>query len=640
MRARRLFLLLLSFVLSLACVAFPLLAESEIPPSLPAESTLTTSPFSLATPTLQSSQKTLTICAGAEPADLFLYNGADLVKQSVLAALYDGPIEYVSGAYQPVLLQKLPSLADGDAVIEAVDVFPGDLVLSVEGTLAPLQPGLLVRPAGCRSDACAVAYEGGSFQMDRLRVIFHLRTDVFWEDGEPLTAWDSVFSYRVASDPETLYGNLGLVTGSPATLLFTADYSALDDYTVQWTGRPGFLDPNYPVNFFHPLPAHILSAYSLSDLLASNEALYRPAAWGAYRIVDWKASERIVLEPNPAYFRRDQTPPAFDQLIFRFIGQDPEAALAELTAGTCDLLLPDSLPPTLTSSLLELLNAGAAKLIPDPQPFFEYLLFDINPTDLPPIFADPRMRQAVASCLDRSVLADAIYAGYVPALELPLPADDPLLRGLDLPTWPYDPGTGMALLEQVGWLDTNQDGIREAVGVPGVPDGTPLQFTLYVTDAPLRDQLARWLTFQLQTCGMRVDVFQAPARELLAQTPEAPLSGRHFQMAVISAPLGVQSLCSLAGTKHISSEMTGWSGLNRSGYSNPALDSACEGVLMTLPGEADYLASRQEVLRILSQDLPILPLFVQTRFIITSPLLAGLEHSSGLQDLEKIYTNP
>lgn len=642
MNLRRLPLLGLVAVLLTACGGLPLASETVEPPLPTPEESGTPTSLPLPTPTLEPPKRVLTICAGSEPADLFLYNETTPVKQAIFSALYDGPFDNIDYTYRPVTLEKLPSLADGDALIEAVEVRAGDLVMDADGKLSPLQPGLVVRPAGCRSGTCALTYESGVLQMDRLRVLFHLRQDVRWEDGEPVKAWDSVFSYRIASDPETLYGNLGLVTASAASLVFTADYSALDDFTVQWTGVPGFLDPNYQLNFFHPLPEHILTAYTLPDLLVSNEALYRPTAWGAYRVVDWQAGAQVTLEPNPAYFRRGEGVPAFDELVFRFIGQDADLNLTTLQPGLCDMLLPDALPETVNASMLEMSNAGTARIVLDPQPVFEYLTFNLAPADptLPPLFADVRTRRAVALCMERSVLADAIYAGFGLPLDQPLPLNDPLLLGAGLTSYPFDISAGTALLEEVGWRDANTDGTREAVGIPGIPDGTPLQFTLVSADAPLRGQAGYWIASQLQTCGMSVSVEQSPARDLLAQTAESVLSGRRFQLAEVSAPLGVETLCALGLTEHISSEANGWSGANLGGYSNPQFDAACAAVAASLPGEADYLASRQEVLRLVMEDLPILPLFVQTRFLLAAPALSGPDLPGGMQNLEAFRLEP
>ncbi len=639
MNPSRLLLLGLIAILATACAGIPLPPEAT---SAPTPTTETLTPQATPTVSPEPPKSILNICAGSEPADLFIYNEASSVKRLILAAIYDGPIDYINYDHQPVILEKLPSLADGDALIEPYTARQGDQVMDSAGNLAALEPGLVVRPAGCRSGECAVAYEGGDFQMDRLRVIFHLRPDVLWQDGEPVKAWDSVFSYRVASDPETLFGDNGLVSGSTASLLFTANYSALDDFTVQWTGVPGFLDPNYPLNFFSPLPEHILTVYTLYDLLASNEALYQPTSWGAYQVVSWEVGETIILEPNPFYFRRAEGLPAFDRVVFHFIGQDPAANIASLQPGLCDLILPDALPETLELSMLEMVTAGAARLYPDPQPVFEYLVFDTAPADpvTLPLFADARTRQALALCLDRDLLTDAVYAGFVPALIQPLPDGHPLLEGASLTTYAFNATDGMALLDDIGWRDPDGGGIRQASGVPGVPDGTLLQFTLTSTDAPLRDQVGRWITFQLQACGMQVTVSQSPAHELLAQTPEALLSGRRFDLAEISSPLGVESLCALAGTAEISSEANGWSGTNLSGYSNPAFDTACAGAQMALPGTPEYVTARQEVLRIFSADLPLLPLFVQTRFLLAVPGLSGLDLPGGMQAFESFWLEP
>ncbi|TES89174.1 MAG: hypothetical protein E3J88_06405, partial [Anaerolineales bacterium] len=68
---------------------------------------------------------TLVICIGQEPDTLYQWGGSMLASSQVLEALYDGPIDNRSFGYQAVILEKLPSLADGDAVIEVVTVSEG-----------------------------------------------------------------------------------------------------------------------------------------------------------------------------------------------------------------------------------------------------------------------------------------------------------------------------------------------------------------------------------------------------------------------------------------------------------------------------------------------------------------------------------
>ena len=60
---------------------------------------------------------TLVLCMGQEPETLYSYGGNMLASSQVYEAIYDGPIDNRSFSYQAVILEKLPSLADGDAVI-------------------------------------------------------------------------------------------------------------------------------------------------------------------------------------------------------------------------------------------------------------------------------------------------------------------------------------------------------------------------------------------------------------------------------------------------------------------------------------------------------------------------------------------
>src|SRR4030042_439081 len=68
----------------------------------------------------EAAPRTLVVCQGQEPETLFVYGGSMLAATFVQDAIYDGPIDANSFDYQPVILEKLPSLADGDAVIQTV----------------------------------------------------------------------------------------------------------------------------------------------------------------------------------------------------------------------------------------------------------------------------------------------------------------------------------------------------------------------------------------------------------------------------------------------------------------------------------------------------------------------------------------
>ena len=98
---------------------------------------VTATPEPTVAPTPQPPQlKTLTVCLVGEPDTLYLYGGSRLTStKHVMEAIYDGPIDYVNYAYQPVILQKVPSIADGDAFTRTKRVRAGDRVVSADGNV-------------------------------------------------------------------------------------------------------------------------------------------------------------------------------------------------------------------------------------------------------------------------------------------------------------------------------------------------------------------------------------------------------------------------------------------------------------------------------------------------------------------------
>ena len=114
--------------------------------------TATSAPSIVPTP-VPPEPKTLTVCLVGEPDTLYLYGGSRLeATRHVMEALYDGPIDHVDYVYQPVILQKVPTIADGDALTRTIRVREGNQVLSANGSVVELVPGMRVRPTGCYAE--------------------------------------------------------------------------------------------------------------------------------------------------------------------------------------------------------------------------------------------------------------------------------------------------------------------------------------------------------------------------------------------------------------------------------------------------------------------------------------------------------
>ncbi len=306
----------------------------------------------------EAEPRTLVLCLGQEFDTLYIYGGNMAAALNIQNAIYDGPIDTNTFAYQPVILEKLPSIADGDAVIQAVDVAEGDSVVDNDGNPATLTAkttdaaGTIVRPAGCRAADCAVEYDGTNVtQMDQMVVTFKLLPDLLWSDGTPLKASDSVYSWVLNADPDT-------PTASRYTFEHSASYEATDDVTTVWTGLPGFMDATYYINFTQPLPEHVMGQYTAADIVTNFQAQQMWLGWGPYIIDEYVPGEAVYAHKNPNYFRADEGLPKFENMIYRFIGEDANAAIAALLAGDCDVIDQTTSLEGQSELLLELQASG------------------------------------------------------------------------------------------------------------------------------------------------------------------------------------------------------------------------------------------------------------------------------------------
>ncbi|MFN2284768.1 MAG: peptide ABC transporter substrate-binding protein [Anaerolineae bacterium] len=554
--------------------------------------------------------KTLVICQSQEPDTLYWYGENTLAARHIQHAVYDGPIDNRSYAYQAIILEKLPSTEDGDAIINAVTVQAGDIVVDDNGDPVELAEGMMVRPYGCYSTDCAVEFEGPPMEMDQMFVTFKLLDGLKWSDGEDLTVDDSIYTFELAADPSTPV--------SKFTIDRTASYEALDDKTAIWIGLPGYIDKTYFTNFWLPLPRHLWQGelgYGPADLLEAEESSRMPIGWGAFVIKEWVPGDHITVEKNPLYYRASEGLPYMDTVIFRFVS-DPNSAVAQLISGECDIVTQDALSADLTPLLLKLEQESVVRLASVASTTWEHVDFGISPVpeyDRPDFFGDVRMRQAFAYCLDRQVVADTVLYGLSSVLNSYLPPDHPYYAG-DLTEYPYDPEQGQTLLEEMGWVDSDDDGVREAKDVEGVLDGTPLEFTwLSITDATRIQSVQIWQQ-NLADCGFMVNLENVPVGQYFASGPEGPLFGRRFD--VTSFASSVEPSCGRYLSGEVPSADNGWIGENVSGFADPDFDAACNRALAALPGTTDYIEGYQDAQRIFSEQLPVLPLFLHYKLAL------------------------
>ena len=614
--------------------------------------TPTPDPLVTAIPNLPTTvpYKTLTICLSAEPQSLYAYSVGDRdsawARDIVLETLRDGPLDHRNFDYQPVLLEKLPSLKDGDAVMQPVQVAEGSALIDVSGNITALAPTVRYFDA---QGIEQVYSGGGSAEVMQLSVTFKLKAGVLWEDGTPLTADDVLFSWQVAKDPATTAADRYLSNRANDPLV-------IDSQTLTLTFLPGFKDPLYYTRLPIPLPRHLYSNLTPAQMAASDLVNRRPISFGPFILNDWAPGDHLTVVKNPSYYRRGEGLPRIDQINFQFV-PDPQQMVAGMNSGFCQVgLAPqDTFFATQNEAIAQATQQGQFSVQSVPSTAFEHLDFNLSPaagyrgvagTGL---FQDVRIRAAFAYCIDRQELIDTLMAGRGDLSGAYVPDTHPYYNAKAVTLIPFNPTQGKALFKEAGWQDTNGDGLLDKKG------RLSLDYVFGPTDNVLRRGIAIALQTQLKdNCGVEILPRELGRSDLFGDFPDGVLFGRQFDLGQFSWVGGqVDPSCGL----YTRNEWTGlgdgqpdqygqWGypgGGNDVGYLNPAFDDLCLRALASLDPE-EKKALHQQALKLFADDVPSIILFFKPKLALVRSTVSGFgldtTQDSVLWNVEQIDVKP
>jgi len=575
----------------------PIVLVASVTPSPP---TATPEPTPIPSPTRVPYRDTITIGLSREPRTLhpLIVDGEAAIQ--ILDAIYEPYITSIDFAYQANpnggLIAELPTLENGGATLDD------------RGT--PDDP----------TD-------------DQLTMIFNMLSGPTWCDGQPVTARDSVYAFNLARDPDS-------GVASRLALDRVESYTALDDDTIEVKLKPGQHDPSYSAYFWTPLPEHLWSKTSALELQTAAPSTRRLCGYGPYTIAGatdqgagWIAGESITLLANPHYFRGA---PRTQRLVFKFI-TDPDQRLAQVTAGELDIVTRDGLTATQLPQYAEFERSGVIDVAATHSAVWEQLLFNLyEPTAFDstdrarphPSLSDVRVRQAIAHAVDRQALIDQVYAGYSVVMNQPLTYPNHPLHTPDdqIRLYPFDRDRARSLLEQAGWIDTDDDGIRECRGcVSGAEEGDRLTLTYRTTSSPLRDQVIDRVKRDLNAVGFDIVVEPLP-KEIFFGDATGLIVG-DFELGQLSELTGADPGGERRyGCEWIPTPDNGWYGENYSGWCSDAASRALVDASSALRVDARrsaYAAFQREVTR----DLPGLPLFPRVDVTLVNPRLENFKPS-------------
>jgi peptide/nickel transport system substrate-binding protein len=478
----------------------------------------------------------------------------------------------------------------GGRIIEAslggfTSLIPG---LSTDAGSSEVQSKIYVSALKYDKNINLVPYAAKSFEVldGGKHLKFVLRKDIRWFDGEPLTARDVEFTYRLMIDPKT-------------PTAYAADWKAISEFRL--TGPYSFevfYDQPFArglVTWAHDiLPEHALAGEDLSNTRYSRE----PLGAGPYKLKEWIPGRRLVLEANDVFF---QGRPYIERIIYREI-PDLSTQFLELEAGNIDMM---GLTP-----LQYLRQTRGSKW--DRYRKFKYLSFGYTYLGFNfrhPFFQDVRVRRAIDMAIDKQEIVKGVLMG------MGVPAVGPYKPG----TWQFDedirdrgyhPEQARKLLAQAGWRDTDGDGLLDK-------DGKPFYFTILTNQGnSQRSKAGVIIQERLRDIGIRVDIRIV---EWAAFLHEFVDKGR-FDAVILS--WNILQDPDLYDVWHSSKVIP--DGLNFISYANDELDSLLERG-RRLVNKADRKKIYDRVQEILFEDQPYVFLYIPYSLPIVNARVQGIK---------------
>ena len=444
----------------------------------------------------------------------------------------------------------------------------------LEGRLcSALYEGLTRRDS--RGKSIPAAAKSWDISPDGKTYAFHLRPDLRWSNGDPVTSSDYRESWLRALHPNTASPYAEIFFGISNAQEFNQGKSPAESVGLQ-TPDPLTLR----VQLTHPLP-YFPSLTSFTTYLPVHQATVtkygdrwaQPGTWvgnGPYRLLDWKINDRVSLEKNPLYHSPERIRL---QRIDALAVTRASTAFNLYSSGQADLLLDKGLIPSL---MLPQLRGR-----PDfhPGPLFATYFYRFNVTRPP--FQDVRVRRAFALAIDKETIVERITRGNEPIAQSLTPrgiADYHPPEGL-----PSDPTTAQGLLKLAGF--------PEGRGFPRV--------SLLYNKSELNEQIA----VEIQAQWKRVLGVEVELRNQEWATYLRSLDELDFDIARSSWVGDYDD-----PNTFLDCFVTG-RGNNRTGWSDPTYDSLLNQALAEPnPTKRLQLLANAETI-LVSQALPIIPLY-------------------------------
>jgi len=259
---------------------------------------------------------------------------------------------------------------------------------------------------------------------------FTLREGISFHDGTPLDAEAVVFNFERMLNEDHPFHETGPF---PLSFFFSAvqTVEAVDDLTVRFTLN----EPYAPFLSNLAYPTGLI--VSPTAVEQHGEDFGRnPSGTGAFRFVEWRSNEAVVVEANPDYW---DGAPELEAVVFRPI-TDANTRVAEMLSGGIDMMV--EVPPVSLSQF----QGDAFRVVEQAGPHVWFLILNLREGP----FTDQLVRQAANYAVNKTALVEEVLEGTAEVAAGPTPPAFAWAYNEELEPYPYDPDRARELLAEAG----------------------------------------------------------------------------------------------------------------------------------------------------------------------------------------------
>jgi peptide/nickel transport system substrate-binding protein len=413
--------------------------------------------------------------------------------------------------------------------------------------------------------------ENGGVAEDLTSVTYKLKEGVLWNDGQPFTADDVVFTWQWITNPEN-----SSINSSTYGLL--SNVEAVDPLTVKVTF------PQPQLAWFVPFvgsslgsiyPKHVLETGGADGYRAFVQA---PVGTGPYKVESFTENDQVVYVMNENY--REPNKPFFERVNLKGGGDAVSAAQAVLQTGDWDFAWNVQVEPQI---LEQLVANGIGTVQVSPQTLVERILINFSDPDddsmgershkdVPhPIWSDLKARQALSLATDRDTIAAQFYGEGEPGAKNILTG----IAAAESPNTSYEFNLekAAALLDEAGWV---LDGdVRKK-------DGAEFEISYSTSINAVRQKTQAVNKQNWESIGIKVNLKQVDAGIFFDSAAGNEQNAQHFYEDLLmyannpssALPLSyMQSWYAGPNGENISQKANNWSQVNESRYQSAEYDA-------------------------------------------------------------------